>query len=38
MINLLGINTLKVICNYFGEVRVFLKTTGNRKGNMNNSR
>ena len=35
MINLLCINTLKVIFNYFGDVRVFLKTTGDRKGTMN---
>ncbi len=35
-INLLCINTLKVIFNYFGDVRVFLKITGNRNGPMNN--
>jgi len=35
MINLILIKTLKSDFHYFGDVRVFIKTTGCRKGKMN---
>ena len=37
-INLLPKNTLILIFNNFGDMRAFLKTTGNRKGTINNDR
>jgi len=38
MINLIIIKTLKSDFQYFGDVRVFLKTADSRKGKMNSDR